>query len=82
VLLWLMPVPSEKTVPAAQCGQFFSCESLSVCLSVLSANAGVLMQGKKSQSTENPGDLAPEHLTGQTSLSVLKKSLMNTKEMV
>lgn len=57
-----------------------------VRLSVLFVTASVMGEkftwGKKSQSMENPGDLAPEHLTGHASLSVLMKSLMNTKEMV
>lgn len=53
-----------------------------VRLSVLFVTASVFTWGKKSQSMENPGGLAPEHLTGQASLPVLMKSLMNAKEMV
>lgn len=54
VLLCLLPVPFARMMPESQCGQFHGCES-----HLFSANANVLMQVNKSQSTENSGDLEP-----------------------
>lgn len=53
--LWLLPVPSARIMPESQCGQFHGCESLSV----LSADANVIMWVNISQSTENSGDFNP-----------------------
>lgn len=53
--LWLLPVPSARVMAEFQCGQIHGCESLSM----LSADANVVMPVNKSQSTENSGDLNP-----------------------
>lgn len=55
VLLHLLPVPSARIMPEFQCAQFIGCESLSV----LGADANLLMWVNKTQSTENSGDLNP-----------------------